>query len=234
MAGSRDRLRRRYDRLVVPGEQPATPPRPAAAAPASPSKRLPNMATVQTVAHAHRHLERQFGQSAHRHRAHLAGRAQARHRLPAGNQERRRRRFRASSSRRSATTSPSHGQKSFNGVAILSKLPFDEVNRGLPGDDDDDQARFIEGVFSTDERRAARRLASTCPTAIRRTPSKFAYKLAWMDRLIAYARERLELEEPLVLAGDYNVIPTRPTPRSRRPGPATRCSCRRRATRSAR
>ena len=43
-----------------------------------------------------------------------------------------------------------HGQKGFNGVAILSKLRFDEVNRGLPGDDDDQQARFIEGVFSTD------------------------------------------------------------------------------------
>ncbi|TIV08586.1 MAG: exodeoxyribonuclease III, partial [Mesorhizobium sp.] len=44
-----------------------------------------------------------------------------------------------------------NGQKSFNGVAILSRLPFDEVNRGLPGDDADDHARFIEGVFSTDQ-----------------------------------------------------------------------------------
>ncbi|MEC9343941.1 MAG: exodeoxyribonuclease III, partial [Pseudomonadota bacterium] len=41
-----------------------------------------------------------------------------------------------------------HGQKGFNGVALLSKLPFDEVNRGLPGDEGDEQARFIEGVFS--------------------------------------------------------------------------------------
>ena len=52
-----------------------------------------------------------------------------------------------------------HGQKGFNGVALLSKLPFDEVTRGLPGDPDDEQARFIEGVFSTRQRRAARRLA---------------------------------------------------------------------------
>ena len=43
-----------------------------------------------------------------------------------------------------------HGQKGFNGVAILSKLRFDEVNRGLPGDDSDEQARLIEGVFSVD------------------------------------------------------------------------------------
>ena len=59
---------------------------------------------------------------------------------------------------------------------------------------------------------------------------KYAYKLKWMDRLIHYARERLALEEPLILAGDYNVIASRAsTPAIRRPGPATRCSCRRRA-----
>jgi exodeoxyribonuclease-3 len=51
-----------------------------------------------------------------------------------------------------------HGQKTFNGVAILSKLPFDEVNKGLPGDDQDDHARFIEAVVSTPE--GALRVAS--------------------------------------------------------------------------
>ncbi len=99
------------------------------------------------------------------------------------------------------------GQKGFNGVAILSKLPFDEVNRGLPGDDEDDHARFIEGVFSTDKG-ALRVVSLYLPNGNPITEDrKFGYKLAWMERLERWARERLELEEPLVLAGDYNVIP---------------------------
>lgn len=100
-----------------------------------------------------------------------------------------------------------HGQKGFNGVAILSKLRFDEVNRGLPGDDADEQARFIEGVFSTDKgvlRVVSLYLPNGNPIDDER---KFPYKLSWMARLESWARERLELEEPLVLAGDYNVIP---------------------------
>ena len=100
-----------------------------------------------------------------------------------------------------------HGQKGFNGVALLSKLPFDEVIRGLPGDDTDEQARFIEGVFSTDK--GALRVASLyLPNG---NPiddeKKFPYKLAWMERLYRWAEQRLLLEEALVLAGDYNVIP---------------------------
>jgi exodeoxyribonuclease-3 len=100
-----------------------------------------------------------------------------------------------------------HGQKGFNGVAILSKLRFDEVNRGLPGDDSDEQARFIEGVFSTD--RGALRVASIyLPNGNPiDDPVKFPYKLAWMARLERWAAERLALEEALVIAGDYNVIP---------------------------
>ena len=100
-----------------------------------------------------------------------------------------------------------HGQKGFNGVAILSKLRFDEVNRGLPGDDKDEQARFIEGVFSTGKgvlRVACIYLPNGNPVGEDR---KFGYKLAWMERLERWAAERLALEEPLVIAGDYNVIP---------------------------
>ncbi len=100
-----------------------------------------------------------------------------------------------------------HGQKGFNGVALLSRLPFDEVNRGLAGDDADEQARFIEGVFSVDGqvlRVVSLYLPNGNPT---NDPRKFDYKLAWMDRLQAWATDRLTLEEPLVLAGDYNVIP---------------------------
>ena len=59
-----------------------------------------------------------------------------------------------------------HGQKTFNGVAILSKRPF-EVARGLPGDPNDEQARYIEGGDSDDARRRCASPASICPTAIR-------------------------------------------------------------------
>ncbi|BCH25251.1 exodeoxyribonuclease III [Mesorhizobium sp. L-8-3] len=99
-----------------------------------------------------------------------------------------------------------HGQKGFNGVALLSKLPFDEVNRGLPGDDGDEQARFIEGVFST-SKGALRVVSLYLPNGNPIGTEKFSYKLSWMQRLERWAAERLAFEEPLVLAGDYNVIP---------------------------
>lgn len=99
-----------------------------------------------------------------------------------------------------------HGQKSFNGVAILSKRSPDEVMRGLPGDESDDQARFIEAVFSTET--GVIRVASLyLPNGNPVDTEKFPYKLGWMERLQAHAANRLALEEPLVLAGDYNVIP---------------------------
>ncbi|WEX07102.1 exodeoxyribonuclease III [Chelativorans sp. AA-79] len=99
-----------------------------------------------------------------------------------------------------------NGQKGFNGVAILSKLRFDEVSRGLPGNDGDEQARFIEGVFSTQA--GGLRVASLyLPNGNPVDSEKFAYKLGWMERLEAWTKARLKLEEPLVLAGDYNVIP---------------------------
>ena len=102
-----------------------------------------------------------------------------------------------------------HGQKSFNGVAILSKLPFDEVNRGLPlleGDAEDEQARFIEGVFSV-KNSVIRVVSLYLPNGNPVDTEKFPYKLSWMKRLEAWTRERLQLEEALILAGDYNVIP---------------------------
>ena len=99
-----------------------------------------------------------------------------------------------------------HGQKTFNGVAILSKMPFDEVTARLPGDDADTHARFLEAVISTTA--AAVRVATLyLPNGNPPATDKYSYKINWMDRLIGYARERLELEEPLVLAGDFNVIP---------------------------
>jgi exodeoxyribonuclease-3 len=101
----------------------------------------------------------------------------------------------------------SHGQKSFNGVAILSKFPFDEVNKGLPGDATDDHARFIEAAVSTAQ--GVLRIASIyLPNGNPPESEKYSYKIGWMKRLSAYVRERLSFEEPLILAGDYNVIPT--------------------------
>lgn len=98
------------------------------------------------------------------------------------------------------------GQKTFNGVAILSKLPFDEVLPRLPGDDSDEQARYLEAVFSV--KGGALRVASIyLPNGNPVDSEKYGYKLAWMERLRSHAAGLLALEEPLVLAGDYNVIP---------------------------
>jgi exodeoxyribonuclease-3 len=99
-----------------------------------------------------------------------------------------------------------HGQRTFNGVAVLSKLRFDEVTPRLPGNDEDDHARFLEVVVST--ACGALRIASIyLPNGNPPQTDKYPYKLGWMDRLSSYAQQRLRLEEPLVLAGDYNVIP---------------------------
>ncbi len=98
-----------------------------------------------------------------------------------------------------------HGQKSFNGVAILSKLPLEDVRRGLPGDDEDEQARWIEATVIGD---AAVRIAGLyLPNGNPAPGPKFDYKLAWMARMEAHARVLLATEEPVVLAGDYNAIP---------------------------
>jgi len=99
-----------------------------------------------------------------------------------------------------------HGQKGFNGVAILSKLPLEDVQRGLPGDPDDVQSRYIEAVV-TGARGVVRVGGLYLPNGNPIGTEKFDYKLRWMRRLIDHARHRLALEEPLVLLGDYNVIP---------------------------
>jgi len=95
-----------------------------------------------------------------------------------------------------------HGQKTYNGVAILSKRPIEDVRRGLPGDENDDQARYIEAVVDT-VRVASIYLPNGNPTG----SDKFPYKLAWMDRLIEHARDLLNYDEIMVLGGDYNIIP---------------------------
>ncbi|MHB1102624.1 MAG: exodeoxyribonuclease III [Devosia sp.] len=99
-----------------------------------------------------------------------------------------------------------HGQKGWNGVAILSKFPFDDVTRGLPGDDGDEQSRLIEGVFSI-EGGAIRVCCIYLPNGNPVDSEKFPYKLAWMERLTRFVEGRLALEEPFVLLGDFNIIP---------------------------
>jgi exodeoxyribonuclease-3 len=98
-----------------------------------------------------------------------------------------------------------HGQKAFNGVAILSKRPF-EVARGLPGDENDSQSRYVEAVVPAGD--GVARVASIyLPNGNPPASEKYPYKLAFMERLIAHARMLMRYEEPLVLAGDFNVIP---------------------------
>ncbi|MFC3117920.1 exodeoxyribonuclease III [Jhaorihella thermophila] len=98
-----------------------------------------------------------------------------------------------------------HGQKSFNGVAILSKLPLEDVSRGLPGDDGDDQARWIEATVVG--KTALRLCGLYLPNGNPAPGPKYDYKLAWMERLHDRARALLAAEEAALIAGDYNVIP---------------------------
>jgi exodeoxyribonuclease-3 len=99
-----------------------------------------------------------------------------------------------------------HGQKTFNGVALLSKLPFEETKSGLAGDDEDTHARFIEGVVQL--KRGVLRVACLyLPNGNPPETEKYPYKLKWMSRLHEFSKQRLKTEEPLVLAGDFNVIP---------------------------
>jgi exodeoxyribonuclease-3 len=95
------------------------------------------------------------------------------------------------------------GQKSYNGVAILSRKPLEDIRIGLPGDETDPQARYIEGTFE------GIRIASIyLPNGNPVGTEKYPYKLAWMDRLKAHASSLLLTEQPVVLAGDYNICPT--------------------------
>ncbi len=103
-------------------------------------------------------------------------------------------------------TVETHGQKGFNGVAILAKGAIEDVVRGLPGDDEDVQARWIEGTISG-EHSAVRLCGLYLPNGNPAPGPKYDYKLAWMARMETRARALLETEEPVVMAGDYNVIP---------------------------
>jgi exodeoxyribonuclease III len=98
-----------------------------------------------------------------------------------------------------------NGQKGFNGVAMLSKLPLEDVTRGLPGDDADEQARWIEATVIG--LHAVRVCGLYLPNGNPAPGPKYDYKLGWMERMRARAASLLETEDPVVMAGDYNVIP---------------------------
>ncbi|MCO4826883.1 exodeoxyribonuclease III [Lentibacter algarum] len=98
-----------------------------------------------------------------------------------------------------------HGQKSFNGVALISKLPLEDITRGLPGDPEDEQARYIEATVIG--KKALRICGLYLPNGNPVPGPKYDYKLAWMKRLQKRAEELLAQEEPFFMAGDYNVIP---------------------------
>ncbi|MEQ1612561.1 MAG: exodeoxyribonuclease III [Hyphomicrobiaceae bacterium] len=99
-----------------------------------------------------------------------------------------------------------HGQKGFNGVALLSKYRLEDVFRGLPGDGSDEQSRYIEGTV-TAGKHTVRVGGLYLPNGNPIATEKFTYKLAWMARLEARARDLVASEQAFVLAGDYNVIP---------------------------
>lgn len=109
-------------------------------------------------------------------------------------------------------TVETHGQKGFNGVAILSKLPLEDVTRGLPGAEgagregvDDIEARYIEATVMGDV--PVRVCGLYLPNGNPAPGPKYDYKLRWMERLHARAQELIALEEPALMAGDYNIIP---------------------------
>ncbi len=96
-----------------------------------------------------------------------------------------------------------HGQKSWNGVAILSRKPAQEIGRGLPGDEDDVQSRYLEAVVDG--------VVVACLYLPNGNPApgpKFDYKLRWFERLIDRGEQLLATGAPVVMAGDYNVMPT--------------------------
>ncbi|MES2291683.1 MAG: exodeoxyribonuclease III [Pseudomonadota bacterium] len=99
-----------------------------------------------------------------------------------------------------------HGQKTYNGVALLSKYPLEDVTPRLPGGNGDDHSRYLEAVVTGGK--GTLRIASIyAPNGNPIDTEKFPYKLAWLERLHAHAKGLLANEEPVALIGDYNIIP---------------------------
>ncbi|MCA8887266.1 MAG: exodeoxyribonuclease III [Parvularculaceae bacterium] len=104
-----------------------------------------------------------------------------------------------------------HGQKTYNGVAMLSKYPLDETRKGLPklkdSDEEDDHARYIEALVTPANAAPVRVVGIYAPNGNPAPGPKYDYKLNWLKRLKKHTQKMLEWEEAFVIAGDYNVIP---------------------------
>lgn len=96
-----------------------------------------------------------------------------------------------------------HGQKTFNGVAILARSPIEDITKGLPTFSEDEQARYIEGVVGKV------RVASVyVPNGQSVGSDKFQYKMAFLERFRRHLKSLLKNDESVVLGGDYNIAPT--------------------------
>ena len=98
-----------------------------------------------------------------------------------------------------------HGQKTYNGVAIVSKFPLSDVTTGLGGDETDEHSRYIEAVIEAPT--PVRFVGIYLPNGNPIGTDKYAYKLRWLERLNARLKELLAFEEITVVTGDYNIIP---------------------------
>ena len=96
-----------------------------------------------------------------------------------------------------------HGQKTYNGVAILSKYPMEDIKKGVPSFEEDPQARYIEGLVM-----GKYRIASVyIPNGAHRSDPKFQYKMMFLEKIKAYL-SNLPKDEVFVLGGDFNIVPT--------------------------
>src|SRR6266850_7076940 len=100
------------------------------------------------------------------------------------------------------------GQRAYNGVALLSREPPRTIVRGLPGMEDDEQARYVEASFGGADGDEVRVASIYLPNGNPTGTDKFTYKIAWMERLISHAQDLLHREIPFVLAGDFNICPS--------------------------
>jgi len=99
-----------------------------------------------------------------------------------------------------------YGEKSYNGVAILSKFPLNDICRGLSDNEADSQSRYIEAVVNLPK--GAIRVASVyVPNGQESTSEKFAYKLRFLDKFFHHVKHLLAYEEVLIIGGDYNIAP---------------------------
>lgn len=95
-----------------------------------------------------------------------------------------------------------NGQKTYNGVAVASKMPIETIKNSLEGDDTDDHARYLEVVIN-----GVRMINIYAPNGNPVDSDKFPYKLKWLDRLTARCRTLLKDDEPFLIGGDFNIIP---------------------------